>query len=790
MTIENISNQEVGNSDLPKISDFHTHLITVSRQSTNETSTITRPETGLISRSLGDRTTETAKAKIGNTTGNVQQQSLWQKICEWFTAKFGNSQDKAAIELTNAIKNNKIGLVESLLANPENSSLKQQIKNGIVEDRELFPKLIQFNDENVKRLLQALDLGDLQEQYRQFLGNGLLEVLTGTGKIKAESVESERVKLEESGRKKNELTRALEGHTQEKAKVDEEMPKCDEKCSQLTKSVESLEREKANLSKEIIDLENEIKPIKEKIEKIETDMEPRIKEERKKQKAAELEIHGQGENREGGQPHQNNALKEGLRSKFQALMGCEWSEAGDTVTSLEKTAREKQVELDKAEEELKTANSTLILLDETINTTKERLTSIEKITKQITDANEKIKNLTAKGAQKNAEEISRLTEQVMRLEEALEKLVEKKLEWRKDINETITNLEEKTCFQLKIDQDAYEEISTKIANLSDNVRALQIEVTKYTNAVKLVKGYSEAKAELDNKFAAIQKQGNNALENIRTLQGEMSTQQEEIRSKYNLKEKEKSLTEKKTKLGTLETEITSKRSESGGAETELNTLKAKQSNLERQIASEGSELEKTEKEYETFSKTYSEKLGAAKQAIERAKTLSERIASDDKIQELKQALQSPTATKKFVEELLKSSGIGSVVRAIYEKLSPEEQKVFAKAIFSHLYGDKSDKSDYGSVAAAAAGRALSGITSDSDKEKAIATAAKSAAERAVKILVSMSEEGNRIKEDYSFLTTFATTCAEDTGMMALPGAGNMIAAIQTLATSKSPSSGT
>jgi hypothetical protein len=77
---------------------------------------------------------------------------------------------------------------------------------------------------------------------------------------------------------------------------------------------------------------------------------------------------------------------------------------------------------------------------------------------------------------------------------------------------------------------------------------------------------------------------------------------------------------------------------------------------------------------------------------------------------------------------------------------------------------------------------------EQDKAKDIAVATREAAKRVIDMLVSMSTDDSTggVKEDYSFLTTFAAECTGDPEVMNLEGAGEIIAAIQGHVSAKSP----
>ncbi|MDR1528727.1 MAG: hypothetical protein LBS22_04065 [Puniceicoccales bacterium] len=213
------------NLELPRIGEFKSHLI----NSTPRTLTTAQPEHGsnmqgclLWIRSAVSTTTATLRKRLSEVdSGNTsrQEQSPWQMICEWFIKKFGNAQDKAAIELKDAMQDGKMEKVKTLLTNPANASLKEQIRAGIMEDDRLIPMLIQSDDTNVKQFLEALNLEGLTEDYQQFLARGLS---TEFSVVTIESIKLDKDKLEASRTKEASLTAELEQLEGRKRVTDEQ----------------------------------------------------------------------------------------------------------------------------------------------------------------------------------------------------------------------------------------------------------------------------------------------------------------------------------------------------------------------------------------------------------------------------------------------------------------------------------------------------------------------------------------------------------------------------------------
>ncbi|MDR1528726.1 MAG: hypothetical protein LBS22_04060 [Puniceicoccales bacterium] len=319
-----------------------------------------------------------------------------------------------------------------------------------------------------------------------------------------------------------------------------------------------------------------------------------------------------------------------------------------------------------------------------------------------------------------------------------------------------------------------EGLTGQISSLEKDIETLNPEVEKYTKAAELVKGNSEEKSVLKQKLKSLNAQMGKVSEQKKTLPRDREKRTEGLRSK--LSEKSRLLTEKKSQLTALAAKITQETEELETIEGKLTTLGQAKGRLAGQIPTKKEEVERAKAASETLSRTYQSKLEHTKQTIEQANKLGETFTNDDKIQELKQALQSPKAAEIFVSKLLQSRGIGSVVQKIYEKLSLAEQEALSKAILLHLYGEEPKLSN---VRGAVAGLSAAGVTNESDKKKAIAEAAQRTAKRAVDTLVSMStNDSGEVMEDYSFLTTFAGMCASNIDMINLEGASNIVTAIQ------------
>ncbi|MDR2603353.1 MAG: hypothetical protein LBC11_02215 [Puniceicoccales bacterium] len=678
------SNSGSAGPNLSKISEFHTHLINLHKPPQSKTPEMVPQKTGLESGlpSLAMRLVKTKalpflKKTISTVSSKLSKSTTWQKICEQILESTEGSQIQEASELKNAVKSGNITEVIKLLQSLGKNSpeVKGKIRENIIQDKEFLSTLIQSEENEVKQLLQALDL-DLQEQYRQFLGESLLKNFGNNG---FEFTESERNELKQSEAQKDELASKLVELTKSKSGVDEKIRKCEtESLSQQTTSTQ----ENETLAKS---LEDEIKQTEGKIARNEAEMSTEIAKVIKGKKGAQ-------KNRFKIKRYGISVLEKNFYSNFQKLMEFEWNEKNVTQGLLEEIANARKESLNKAQKELDFYQNLY--------------------------QKQKILDNQIEGLKKNITKLKKEFPAEKKLIEGLEKEL-------KDLEKT------------KGEVHTTPEIERKIDDLLDEIKSSEGEVAKYEKAVDLVKKYSKEKSELENQIKELENQEEDVKKELRTIGENTSKQQKEIYL---------NLTKKKNQLKQIEEEIAQKKSALEKEKETINSYKRKGSELEEEISTKTRELEEAKRRYDMLSHKHAKLL---MQKINKAK---ETFTKDDKIQELKQVLQSPSAAKAFVKGLPRSEGIGNVVRAIYEKLSVEEQKVLLEAIFFHLCDEEAD--------------------------------VKKIAEHAATILVSLDVDNNsgRVKKDYSFLTTFASTCTKDSAnTMESSKGGELIVAIQDLA---------